>query len=210
MIECVSVATAHLFGDAMASQFRLRYRIFVEHRQCGVLSWEGMEFDQFDTPATTYFIWRDQKGEAKGVARIAPTELPYMLQAVWPEMVTKEPLPRNSCVWEGSRIGIERSLSPTMRRQVLGEIFCAYLEFGLRRNIDRFLILMPVSFLKRTVTRVGWPPDFIGPARKMNGVFHVAASMKVRMKFLRNVRENMKIDGPVLITGEDILRYKAA
>lgn len=210
MIECVSVATSHLFGDAIASQFRLRYRIFVDRRQWDVLSWEGMEFDQFDTPATTYFIWRDQKGEAKGVARIAPTELPYMLQAVWPEMVTKEPLSRNSCVWEGSRIGIERDLSTTMRRQVLGEIFCAYLEFGLRRKIDRFLILMPVSFLKRTVTRVGWPPDIIGPARKMNGVYHVAASMKVRLKILRNVRENMKIDGPVLITGEDILRHKAA
>ena len=37
-----------------------------------------------------------------------------------------------------------------------------------------------------------------------------AASMKVRLKFLRNVRENMKIDGPVLITEADILCHKAA
>ncbi len=37
-----------------------------------------------------------------------------------------------------------------------------------------------------------------------------AASMKVRLKFLRIVRENMKIGGPVLITEEDILHHKAA
>ena len=44
MIDCVNINTAHLFGDAFASQFRLRYRIFVERRKWKLPCWRGMEF----------------------------------------------------------------------------------------------------------------------------------------------------------------------
>jgi N-acyl-L-homoserine lactone synthetase len=210
VIDCVSIATAHLFGDAIAAQYRLRYRIFIERRQWGVPAWEGMEFDQFDTPATTYFVWRDAAGEARGVARIAPTQLPYMLQTLWPEMVTKEPLPSSSRIWEGSRIGIDETVEPVTRRRVLGELFCAYLEFGLRKDIDRFLVMMPLAFLRRTVAPLGWPPHFIGPVRQIGRRRVVAASMNVSMKVLENVRIAMGIEGPVLRTKEDLPRSKAA
>ena len=67
MIDCVNLSTAHFFGDALAAQHRLRHRVFIERQRWNVLWWDGMEFDQFDTPATTYFIWRDAAGEALGI-----------------------------------------------------------------------------------------------------------------------------------------------
>ncbi len=203
-IDCISTATAHLFGDAIASQHRLRYRVFVERLGWDIPSWEGMEFDQFDTPATTYFVWRDRAGEAKGVARIAPTMLPYMLQTLWPDMVTSEPLPRDPRIWEGSRICIDDGLEPALHRRILGELFCAYLEFGLVKDLDRFLVLMPAAFLRRTVARAGWPPHFLGPVRQIGRARVVAASMKVSAKILDNVRGAMRIEGPVLRTGAEI------
>lgn len=209
-VDCMNLASAHLFGDAIASQHRLRYRIFVERKSWDVPSWEGMEFDQFDTPATTYFIWRDQAREARGTARIAPTLLPYMLQTLWPEMVTNEPLPRDPRIWEGSRIGIDDSLDAPTRRRVLGELFCAYLEFGLRKDLDRFLILMPEAFLRRTVARAGWPPHFLGPVKQLGRTRVVAASMKISTKILENVRAAMGIEAPVLRMGDELIQSKAA
>lgn len=210
MIDCVTIDTAHLFGDAMASQHRLRYRIFIERCRWKLPSWRGMEFDEFDTPATSYFIWRDESGQARGVARIKPTTLPYMIEQHWPDMVTREPLPHDPAVWEGSRIGIDQTLNSETRRRVLGEIFCAYLEFGLSADIDRFLVFMPVAFLKRTVARVGWPPRLLGPVRKIDSSSIVVASMKISPRILENVRENMGIEGPVLRTAREMQKQDAA
>ena len=84
-IESFNLTTAHLYGDALASQFRLRHRVFIERVDYKVPTWKGMEFDQFDTPATQYFVWRDDEGEVRGVARLAPTSLDYMLEKIWPE-----------------------------------------------------------------------------------------------------------------------------
>lgn len=209
-VDCVTIATSHFFGDAIAAQFRLRYRIFVERRHWTVPCWDGMEFDQFDTPATAYFVWRDDTGEARGIARIAPTQLPYMLQTLWPDMVTNEPLPCDPKVWEGSRIGIDDSIDAGLRRRILGELFCAYLEFGLQKDIDRFLVLMPFAFLRRTVAPIGWPPQFIGPVKQMERTRVVAASMKVSARILDNVRASMGIEGPVLRTAEQLLKSRAA
>ena len=40
---------------------------------------QGMEYDQYDTPAATYFVWQDGEGVVRGVARVIPTDRPYML-----------------------------------------------------------------------------------------------------------------------------------
>ena len=133
-----------------------------------------------------------------------------MIECHWPDMVTREPLPSDPAVWEGSRIGIDQALEPSLRRRVLGEIFCAYLEFGMAENVDRFLVLMPVAFLKRTVAKVGWPPRLLGPVRRIESSSVVVASMKVSSRILENVRENMGIEGPVLRTAQDVQRQNAA
>ena len=209
MIDCVNCSTAHLFGDAIASQHRLRYRIFVERQHWNLPSYDGMEFDQFDTPATTYFIWRDQTGVAHGVARAKPTVLSYMLKEVFPQLVTEEPLPSDPKVWEGSRIGIDRDIDPDLRQRILGELFCAYLEFGLGVGISRYLILMPIYMLRK-LDSVGWPTRVVGPIEKIDGIRTAAASIEVSPAILANVRRNMNIDHPVLRVAHGVKQPKAA
>lgn len=209
MIDCVSCPTAHLFGDAIASQHRLRYRIFIERKNWKLPTYEGMEFDNYDTPATTYFIWRDRRGEARGVARAKPTVCPYMLEQVFPHMVTAEPIPKERGVWEGSRIGVDRDLAPELRQRVLGELFCAYLEFGLREGIERYLILMPVYMLKKLAS-VGWPTRVLGPVERIDRMAVAAASIQVSQPILKSVREHMQIPGPILRTADDLVRPAAA
>jgi N-acyl-L-homoserine lactone synthetase len=210
MIDCVDIATTHLFGDALASQYRLRHRVFRDRLAWDLPTWDGMEFDQFDTPATTYFTWRDQSGVTRGISRVIPTVRPYMLQCLWPEMVTAEPMPHDMTVWEGSRIGIDGALDANLRRRILGEIFCAYLEFGLKKGIERYLVLMPLAFLKYTVVPVGWPPRFIGPVKRFGTSKCIAASMAVSQSILNDVRGRMKVESHILRTADDLERDKAA
>ena len=59
MIEAFSLKTAHYFGDVLASQAQLRYRVFVQHRGLHHTHYDCMEYDEFDTPAAVYLVWRD-------------------------------------------------------------------------------------------------------------------------------------------------------
>ena len=132
-----------------------------------------------------------------------------MLQQVFPHLVTNEPLPQDPKVWEGSRIGIDRDLSVDLRQRILGELFCAYLEFGLQAGIDRYLILMPLYMLRK-LESVGWPTRIMGPIEKMDRVSVAAASIDVSEQILARVRQNMQIVGPILRTAGDFLQSRAA
>ena len=57
MINCVTCETAQYFGRALSSQYSLRYRSFVDRQDWSLSEFNGMEYDQYDTPATTYLVW---------------------------------------------------------------------------------------------------------------------------------------------------------
>ena len=135
MIEAFTLATAHHFGDALASQARLRYKTFVAHRGLPHQHYAGLEYDEFDTPAAVYFVWRDDAGDVRGLARLLPTIRPYMLQAYWPEMVETEPLPASPDIWEVTRVCVDRALRPAQRLRVFPEVFAAVDEFCARQGI---------------------------------------------------------------------------
>lgn len=205
MIDCVNLETAHFFGDAIASQHRLRQRIFIEKQGWEIPTYHGMEFDQYDNPAATYLIWRDESGAARGVSRLYPTSLPYMLKNTWPDMVTKCPLPASDEVWEGTRFGIDHSLPADLRKRVLGELICAYLEFGVLHGIKQIIGVMPIIVWKAVFGRSGWPYEFLGESRKINGDKVAAGRVDVSRENLMRVRQRTGINHPVLRTAQTIL-----
>lgn len=209
MIECVNTATSHLFGDALAAQHRLRYRVFVERQEWDVPHWQGMEYDQYDTPAAYYLISRDETGEARGVSRMSPTTRPYMLKDVWPDMVSAEELPCSMLVWEGTRIGIDRSLSPADRRRVLGELVCAYAEFGLAMKVDWIIGVMPTLIIRSLFERSGWHVELLGEPRVLGGDKVRAGKLRVDQETLERARAFFGITGPVLRRAEDLFQVAA-
>jgi acyl homoserine lactone synthase len=129
MIEGFSLKTAHLYGDALASQARLRYRVFVQQRGLDHSFYDEMEYDEFDTPATVYLVWRDTRRVVRGLIRLIPTSLPYMAEKYWPTLFQTRELPKSSDVWETSRLCVDRSLDPAQRRTILPELLCGLEEF---------------------------------------------------------------------------------
>lgn len=80
-----------------------RYRVFVDK-----LGWEldcakGWEFDQFDRQDTVYIIGQDEYGEVTGTARLLPTNKPYLLSEVFPQLMGGAPIPSSPVIWELSR-----------------------------------------------------------------------------------------------------------
>ncbi|WP_051389535.1 acyl-homoserine-lactone synthase [Bradyrhizobium sp. Ec3.3] len=131
MIEAFSVATAHHFQDALASQARLRYEVFVRRRKLDHASWGGLEFDEFDTPAATYLVWRDQEGVVRGLARLLRTTRPYMLRSYWPHLVEDGDTPVSPKIFEVTRVCVDKSVKPVIRQTIFPELLCAIQEFLL-------------------------------------------------------------------------------
>ncbi len=135
MIEAFSLNTAHHFGDALASQARLRHRVFVERRALPHTSYDGMEYDEFDTPAAVYLVWRDQSQVVRGLIRSAPTSIPYMLETYWPYLCRHRALPKSTDVWEMTRVCVDRDFAPALRKRIIPELLCGLQEFNQRNAI---------------------------------------------------------------------------
>jgi N-acyl-L-homoserine lactone synthetase len=129
MIEVFTLATAHLFQDALSSQARLRYDVFVRQRRLGHSSFDNLEFDEFDTPAAFYLVWRDNERVVRGLARLLQTDRPYMLATYWPFLVENRKLPSSELVWEVTRVCVSKSVSPRTRQAILPELLCGVAEF---------------------------------------------------------------------------------
>lgn len=128
MIEAFTIATAHRFQDAFASQARLRHRVFVEQRGLDHPTFGGLEFDEFDTPAAIYLVWRDDDRVVRGLARLLPTIRRYMLQTHWPHLVDRPPLPRSPAIFEATRVCVDKDVDPAARRKIFPELLCAIQE----------------------------------------------------------------------------------
>lgn len=204
-IECFNVTNAHHFGDAMASQYRLRKRVFIDRQNYAVPSWNGMEYDQYDTPATQYFVWRDQEGEARGVARLAPTSIKYMLEEIWPEKITQIDLPKSERVWEATRFGVDNDLPPKMRNQIVKELICAFLEYGVMHGIDQIIGLTAVSVIRNVFVRNGWDAKMVSPVWLEDGIEVQAGLLPVSSEVLQNVRRRTNIGNVLDLRGDELV-----
>lgn len=196
-ILCLNWETAHLHGEAWISHHRLRHRLFVERQGWTVPSYKGMEHDEFDTPAARYLLWLDDAGDARGVARLLPTSRPYMLQKLWPDLVTGEP-PQSEVIWEATRFGCEQSLGPSIRRKAVAELLCAMQEIGIRHGIKLYLAVMPLRLLQCVVVKAGCDVTILGPARSIGRFPTVAAYLTVSAAVLGELRRRAAISGRVL------------
>ena len=198
MINCVTWETSHLFGDALVAQHRLRHRVFVERHGWQLPTHNGMEYDQFDTPAAVYLIWRDETNVARGAARLIPTNRPYMIKDLWPHMISNRPLPQSPHIWEGTRLCVDRGLTARSRRRIIAELLCGCLEFGLQEDIEHYVILAPVVVLQRTYEAAGCSIKFLGPKTEIERDLVAAAECRVSRDILAAVRDSSEISGPVL------------
>jgi N-acyl-L-homoserine lactone synthetase len=209
MIDAISLETAHLLGDALPAAHRLRYRIFIERQKYQVPSYRGMEWDQFDTPAAIYLLWRDDALRVRAVARLIPTVLPYMIRELWPHLAPEYDLPARMDVWEVSRLGIDRVLNHEVRARILGEIFCGLAEYGLVNGIREYLCVTPAQIVDHAMLRAGVNVERLGEPTRLGRLPVVAVRLPVSLDGLRRLRRYHRIAGPVLRVAGEVVAQAA-
>ncbi len=204
MIEAITLETAHLLGDALPMMFRLRHKLFIERQDYKTPTLRGMEWDQYDTPAAVYLLWRDDAGAVRGVARLIPTTFPYMIKELWPNLVENTELPARPDVWELSRMGVDRDLPAEQRRRAADELMCACAEFALHNGISAFLMVTHMHLIKASVA-AGWQSEALGQACRLGRFPVVAARTLISEEALAKARRSYGITQPVLrIVGEEL------
>ena len=198
MISCISTENVHEFGPAFHSQFRLRHGGFVERQQYDVSVYDGMEFDQYDTPASRYLVYHTDEGRALGVSRLTPTVLSSMLRDLWPHLVQDKSVLRCERVWEGTRYCVDKDASPEIRQRIIHEMACAYLEFGLKLGLKKIIGLMPTYIYRSVFERPGIEMEYLGPVEAIGRHKCRAVAIPVTAQQLAHVRRKTGIAGSIL------------
>jgi N-acyl-L-homoserine lactone synthetase len=198
MISCISCENVHLFGAAFHSQFKLRYRAFIERQDYDVRIYKGMEYDQYDTPASHYLVYHTPDGRALGVSRLTPTTQGCMLKDLWPGMVEDKELLNSAKVWEGTRYCIDKDVEPALRTTIVHEMAAAYLEFGLQAGIRKIIGMMPTYIYRSVFEKPGIEMEYLGPVTMIGRHRIRAVAIPVDRKQLHNVRIKTGIADAVL------------
>jgi N-acyl-L-homoserine lactone synthetase len=205
MVLAVSIENAHYYGDVLPSMLRLRYKEFKARQDYNIPVFKDMEYDAYDTPAATYVVWRDGDGRVRGCSRMAPTDRAYMIRDLWPDIVTKIPLPNGGAIWESSRFCIDSELPADTRQQVKFKILCAKLEFALHHGIEGMVGVMPPLIWRAVFTNSGWPIEFIGDVKRLStGEKVVAGWIGVKKEYLRAVRHKAGVTRQLLDLSLDV------
>lgn len=197
MIEMVTLQSAHLFGDALADQHRFRYRQFVVRAGWALPHFHDMEYDQFDTPAAVYLVWRDHAACVRGMVRLLPTTHPYMTQTLWPDLAPEDGPPRDEAIWENTRFAVDRDLSAPLRKKVMGELILASLEFGLSHGIERYLLISPLWILQGALATAGLPHRMLRQTRALGRWPVASAYVPISEQILATARNRLGIHHPV-------------
>jgi N-acyl-L-homoserine lactone synthetase len=198
MISCISCENAHLFGPAFHSQFQLRYRAFIERQDYDVRIYKGMEYDQYDTPASHYLVYHTPEGRALGVSRLTPTVQGCMLKDLWPDMVKDKELLRSEQIWEGTRYCIDKDVEPSLRTTIIHEMAAAYLEFGLRQGITKIIGMMPTYIYRSVFEKPGIEMEHLGPVTMIGRHRVRAVAIPVTSGQLHAVRAKTGLSNAVL------------
>ncbi len=188
MIIGFTQASAYQYHDILSSTHKLRYQAFITRMNYDVPAWKSMEYDQYDNLSTVYLVWRDPKGVVRGTCRLAPTDRPYMIKDIWPEIVTAMPLPASPSIWEASRLCVDNTLPAPQRREIISELVCSYQHICLLNGIEYMLGVMPPNIWQHVFGRSGWEVEPIGPEITLDtGEVIVAAKMPVSEDILTSI-----------------------
>lgn len=176
---------------------RLRHKVFIEQLcwPLGPIKVEnGMEHDQFDLPSAHYIVRLNDQSEVDACCRLLPTEGPYLLGDVFPELIESGAPPRAPDIWEVSRFAADNSTAP---RNIVGQLVAAMLEVGVAAGLRHYVSVSDIR-IEPLLRRAGWDPRRLGIVRHTGTDYAAGEIYEVSGTALSQVYEKSKIAGPLL------------
>lgn len=189
----ISFENLHANGELFADLLRARYRTFIEEACWDLPEAQGMEFDQYDTPASRWVAVHDECGHIMAGVRLTPTThrcgvYSYMIRDAQlglldsiPSNLLWDTAPVGPHIWESSRVFVCNDVPARLRllvqMQLIGEMVRSARELGASEVIG----LIP-AHSTRLARRVGLDCRPAGPVLQMEGGENVCVTISMQTK----------------------------
>ncbi len=158
-------------------QYKLRHREFIDRQNYDVKSLDGLEFDDYDSVASVYLVYTEDGHKVLGLSRLTPIIYGCMLADHFANLVDDPSIFKSDAnIWESTRFCIDRRLPPEERLRICHALVAANLEFGMARDIERIIGLMPTIILRSVFERSGVVLDRLGAVQRIGGHSKVQAA----------------------------------
>lgn len=175
----MSFRSMHEHGTLLTKYLEARKSIFIDRLHWQVGEADGMEFDQYDTPACRWVVLHEF-GEIIGGVRLLPTTAKcgiytYMLRDAQRGLLESLPTdvlffeaPVNPNIWEASRFFITEIVPSSRRAAVQQELFQNMTLAAKENGASRLLGIVP-SVWSRWSRRLGVGATPIGAKFSIDG-----------------------------------------
>ncbi len=174
----LSYANLHLHGELFANFFRARRQSFIVQKSWDLPESLGMEYDQYDTPASRWIAVHEH-GEILGGMRLTPTTArcgiySYMIRDAQrglldtiPDNLLYDEAPVDPQIWESTRVFVERHAPMSIRRRIHAMMVDEMLKAARGGGANR-IIAMTAGNWQRWYGRCGLSAKAVGPMLTMD------------------------------------------
>jgi N-acyl-L-homoserine lactone synthetase len=171
----------HEHGTLLAKYLETRKAVFIDRLRWNISAFDGMEFDQYDTPACTWVVLHEF-GEVMAGVRLLPTTAKcgtytYMLRDAQRGILDGMPTdvlffeaPVKEKIWEASRFFITESVPSARRIAVQQELFHQMAITARDGGASTILGIVP-SIWARWSRRLGVGASPVGAKFSIEGTF---------------------------------------
>ncbi|MGR3485765.1 MAG: acyl-homoserine-lactone synthase [Paracoccaceae bacterium] len=181
----LSFANMHNHGELFANVLRARRDSFILRRQWDLPQTMGMEFDQYDTPASRWIAVHDVDGRVLAGLRLTPTTArcgcySYMIRDAQNGLLDSIPddlldgdAPRDDRTWEVTRGFIPSDLPARDRLRVRMTLVREMARAAQEEGIERMIALLPANW-SRWASRCRLAMTPAGRVMEMGGIDYQA------------------------------------
>ena len=191
-VTTLSFTNLHTHGPLFADLLRARHRTFIEEAQWDLPAADGMEFDQYDTPASRWVAVHEYGRILAGV-RLTPTThrcgiYSYMIRDAQkglldtiPTTLLYDEAPVAPHIWESSRVFVCNDVPAAMRLRVQMQLISQMVTTGREVGASSVLGLIPANS-PRLARRVGLDCQPAGPVLDIGGSASVCVNISMATK----------------------------
>ena len=188
----LSFENLHNHGELFANLLRARRQSFIERNKWDLPEANGMEFDQYDTPASRWVAVHDF-GQVMAGIRLTPTTAhcgiyTYMIRDAQrglldaiPSDLLYDTAPVSETIWESSRVFVAQSVPQQIRRRVHASLIMEMTRAARDLGAAEVLCLIPASW-PRWAKRCGLEAKAAGPVMHIDGVDNQCVSLDLTAK----------------------------
>ena len=191
-VTTLSFDNLHNHGQLFANMFRARHRTFIQNNKWDLPQANGMEFDQYDTPASRW-VAVHKHGEVLAGVRLTPTThkcgiYSYMIRDAQLGLLDTIPMnllnfqaPVDPYVWESSRVFVSDAVPAAERLRVQMQLIHEMVVSARTLGATMLLGIIP-EHSPRLARRVGLDCVPVGPVMDTGGMRSVCVSISMATK----------------------------